>query len=120
MAKTFTFPEFETVPATVQVPSQDTDDSLGGVQAFSARTAVGDSGVVMGSLQSLGGSRQEYSARFNAVVDYVFYVAASTVGWDQIANGDRLAVGTVRYDVIHVEDESGAGQSPVVYLRRVD
>lgn len=120
MAKPFTFEEFENVTATVQTPTQTVDDMMGVSEAWSAKTAVGASGVVVGSLKSLGGQRQQdLQARFAAVVDYVFYADRTTTNINQVANGDRLSVSGKNYDVLHTEDETGAGLSPVVYLRKI-
>lgn len=121
MAKPWLFEELENVSATVQTPTQTTDDMMGELDSWASKTAVGSSGVITGSLQSLSGQRQQdLQARFAAVVDYVFYATARTTNINQVANGDRLNILGKNYDLLHTEDETGAGLSPVIYLHRID
>jgi hypothetical protein len=119
--KSFSFSEFENLTATVQTPTQSVDDMMGITNdPWASKTSVGASGAVIGSLQSIGGQRQDIQGKWGSVVDYIFYPEENTTGVSLIANGDRLYVSGKNYDVIHVEDETGAGLSPVVYLRRID
>jgi hypothetical protein len=121
MAKPFIFEELENVTATVQSSTLTVDDMMGESTTWTAKSAVGATGVIAGSLQSLNGQRQEdLQARFAQVVDYVFYPYNKTANLNQIANGDRLSISSKNYDILHSEDETGAGLSQVIYLRRID
>lgn len=119
--KLFYFPEFEVNSATVQTPTVTSDVMMGASNAWATKTAVGTSGVITGSLQSLGGQRQQdLVARFAAVVDYAYHIAKGMTNVTQISNGDRLVVAGVNFDVQHSEDETAVGLSNVLYLHRID
>jgi len=113
--KPFTFEEFNTTTAVVQTSTDDTDDLMASTSTWAAKTAVGASGTITGSLQSQGGSSTGVFDRFGAQVDYIFYPTPAS-GLDQIIQGDRLVVGGKFFSVVHAEDETGVGLSPAIYL----
>lgn len=115
--RTFSFDEFETTAGTVRVPTITTADDMSPEESSATRTDVGDGGVVLGSLQSASGGKVEVAGRPSMVVDFYFHVRAGTANFDDIVNGDQLVVGGKTYEIVHREDETGAGLAPVLFLR---